>query len=220
MMFFAVRLIKDKQAVGFFVAEDDDQLREMVDEVAPTYLCEFQELGAGGFIWEEPCPPLNVEFEVSEDGECPPIDELKRGVDFIGSVETLIRGGGEDVWEQLDEAPPEPDWNAIKAKFQKVGRPAFEPPPCTIYFIGYGDHVKIGLTNGPVQKRLKGLSTGCPYKLTVHATIENASGALELELHQRFAAHRLAGEWFRLAPEILAYIEEVKARSSGDSGDK
>lgn len=75
-----------------------------------------------------------------------------------------------------------------------------------IYFIqaeGIG-HVKIGYTDGDdVSDRAAALQTGSPVPLRVLGTI---LGTLEDEknLHRRFAAHRVHGEWFKPVPELLA----------------
>lgn len=80
----------------------------------------------------------------------------------------------------------------------------------TIYFIESSGHVKIGKTTGQVERRLQTLSTSHWRELRLLATIENAPGNLETVLHSRFAKHRVRGEWFQAAPELLAYIEQVK----------
>jgi hypothetical protein len=48
--------------------------------------------------------------------------------------------------------------------------------------------------------------------MTVLAIIKNASVSVEQSLHERFAKYRVRREWFTAAPEILAYIEEIKAK--------
>jgi hypothetical protein len=82
-----------------------------------------------------------------------------------------------------------------------------------IYVIGFGDYVKIGFTSGPLQNRLATIQTGCPEPLVVYASIPGAM-RLERELHRRFAASRLEGEWFRKTPELLGYIEQIKKPSA------
>jgi hypothetical protein len=75
-----------------------------------------------------------------------------------------------------------------------------------IYFIGFGDYVKIGFTR-QLQKRLENIQTGCPEPLVVYASIPG-SMKLEYELHQRFALFRLHREWFRKTPELTSFIAE------------
>jgi hypothetical protein len=79
-----------------------------------------------------------------------------------------------------------------------------------VYFIG-GDvgAIKIGLTIAP-HKRLRSLQSGSPILLRVLATTQGARET-EADYHERFAEHRLHGEWFARVPEILAEIERLCA---------
>lgn len=61
-----------------------------------------------------------------------------------------------------------------------------------------------------VKDRLKALATAHYDELKVLATITNAPAGLEQQLHEKFAALRVRGEWFRAEPELLAYIESLK----------
>lgn len=76
-----------------------------------------------------------------------------------------------------------------------------------VYFIeAVGtDTVKIGVTAGDPEDRLKQLQTGCPHKLRLRVAIH---GDLRLEqwLHQQFDHLCIGGEWFRLTAEVEAYI--------------
>lgn len=64
--------------------------------------------------------------------------------------------------------------------------------------------VKIGCANDPWD-RLEKLRTASPVELSLEAVL---AGAYEEEraYHQRFAAHRVRGEWFNLCPEIESLI--------------
>lgn len=75
------------------------------------------------------------------------------------------------------------------------------------YFIGSAEMecIKIGQTSGPIEKRLAGLQTGCPYKLVVLAT----TAIPEKLLHLRFAKDRVEGEWFRWSPDLLHFLEHL-----------
>jgi Meiotically up-regulated gene 113 len=84
-------------------------------------------------------------------------------------------------------------------------------PEC-VYFIKCKQHIKIGLTSMPIEKRLGTLSSGSAGQMKVLATIKNASASVEHALHERFAKYRVRREWFKAAPEILAYIEEIKTK--------
>ena len=69
--------------------------------------------------------------------------------------------------------------------------------------------IKIGVSQSPA-KRLKQLQTAHPYKLEI-ACIVPGGARLEISYHERFAAHRLEGEWFAPHPAILAEIDRLNS---------
>lgn len=76
-----------------------------------------------------------------------------------------------------------------------------------IYFaeaVGVGN-IKIGFTDGPVESRIADLQTGCPVPIRLLGTAPGTLGD-EKDLHRRFAAQRVHGEWFKPAPDLLALI--------------
>ncbi len=82
-----------------------------------------------------------------------------------------------------------------------------------VYFIGSDDGpIKIGLSADP-RARLVGLQTSNHGKLSIMA-ISEGGPILEREYHERFASHRLNGEWFERTPEILAEIERLQSYNS------
>lgn len=70
-----------------------------------------------------------------------------------------------------------------------------------VYFIQRGDCIKIGYT-ADLKTRLRALK-GDRVLLALPG-----SRAHESALHELFKAHRLEGEWFRMAPEIMEFINE------------
>lgn len=76
-----------------------------------------------------------------------------------------------------------------------------------IYFVLNGEFVKIGVSDAP-RKRIASLQTGSPFPLEVLAIVEGGY-ELEAELHRRFAAYRLLGEWFQYAPPIQELIASM-----------
>ncbi|EHU0385111.1 GIY-YIG nuclease family protein [Vibrio cholerae] len=79
-----------------------------------------------------------------------------------------------------------------------------------VYFI-QGEvlrHVKIGYsTKSALIQRLKAHQTGSPDKLILLG-IALGTRKHEAELHQRFKASRLHGEWFQFSNELEQYIKE------------
>lgn len=81
-----------------------------------------------------------------------------------------------------------------------------------IYAIQCGESgpIKIGRARN-VRKRLTGLQISHFEKLHVRATLETLDDVgKELELHKRYAADRIRGEWFKPSPDVLAMVEQLK----------
>ena len=72
-----------------------------------------------------------------------------------------------------------------------------------VYFIHAPESgvVKIGSAADP-EKRLRELQTGCPTPLRLIGRSACPSDTAEKELHQKFTADRVRGEWFREGPVI------------------
>lgn len=65
--------------------------------------------------------------------------------------------------------------------------------------IGYSSHL---------SNRIKSLQSSSPDSLTLPKAIPG-SKQLEAELHKKFAANRLHGEWFSATPEVIEYIRSL-----------
>jgi hypothetical protein len=81
-----------------------------------------------------------------------------------------------------------------------------------IYFIRCPDAgaIKIGTAYGILARafaRLSTMQSGCPLDLELVAVIDGG-GREEAELHQRFAALRIRGEWFRYEGDLKAHVEQ------------
>ena len=75
------------------------------------------------------------------------------------------------------------------------------------YFIASATRVKIGKSRDP-HKRLVSLQTASPEHLTLILILDEDR---EQELHRKFAAYRLRGEWFERAPLIHSFVDEYAA---------
>lgn len=75
---------------------------------------------------------------------------------------------------------------------------------CRVYFIEAVGHdlIKIGYALD-LQKRFTGLMTASPAPLTLLGVLDGGP-RLEMEIHEKLAAHRSHGEWFRKTPEVMA----------------
>ncbi len=74
-----------------------------------------------------------------------------------------------------------------------------------IYFIRCNEFVKIGWAYDPMKRRNL-LQRGSPYILELIGTID-AVQTQEAAVHRHFAADRVRGEWFRMTPELAAFID-------------
>lgn len=73
----------------------------------------------------------------------------------------------------------------------------------TVYFIACEANglVKIGYSSGPASRRLSGLQTGSPTRLTILAEVPGTRED-EKAWHSRFRHLRAHGEWFQMRPEL------------------
>jgi hypothetical protein len=85
-----------------------------------------------------------------------------------------------------------------------------------VYFVqqdGSECLVKIGTTTRAVEVRLRGLQAGHSCPLVVRASAPGGRSQ-ESDLHWRFSALRVSGEWFRPGPDLMAYIALVADRGT------
>lgn len=138
-----------------------------------------------------------------------------------GSVRTIRRAGRPDRFQAVGPrsaaasgvslgvyAAREAAEAALDVHLRKAAAEQRCPPPLLswpilggVYFVAAGQQVKIGVAKN-IRARLAGLQTSSPVPLRLLAF---APGGLaeERAYHREFAAHRLLGEWFELAPAIL-----------------
>ena len=77
-----------------------------------------------------------------------------------------------------------------------------------VYFLSAGEFIKIGKATGSPTGRVSQLRTGCPFPITILATMPG--GVIEEHaLHRRFKHIQAHGEWFHAAPDLLAFIDGV-----------
>jgi ribosomal protein S27AE len=95
--------------------------------------------------------------------------------------------------------------NGYASGFRSLPRPATVPPTSVVYYIRFGDRIKIGTTTD-LPKRLIAL----PHDEVL--LTEPGSYELEQQRHRQFNRHLIAGrEWFEAHPDLLAFITERRA---------
>ena len=100
---------------------------------------------------------------------------------------------------------------AKAAVIRQTRQPRVKQSARFAYFIQQvsGGPIKIGSATDP-HARLATLQTGSPQPLRLLAAIDGGERK-ERAMHHQFSHLRIAGEWFRPAPELLALIKEVSA---------
>jgi hypothetical protein len=78
-----------------------------------------------------------------------------------------------------------------------------------------GGPIKIGSTRSDPHLRAASLQTGYPFGRLRVVGLINGPQRLERELHKRFRALQMIGEWFRAAPELLAFIAALPSAQVG-----
>ena len=69
------------------------------------------------------------------------------------------------------------------------------------------DLIKIGRAKKPLE-RLEMLQAGCPAKLRFIAAVD-WDNQMEWHLHQRYAASRVHGEWFKWDEDVDRFIQLI-----------
>lgn len=123
----------------------------------------------------------------------------------------LIREDDVPAWISSRIAPESAGTIPATDEFARLLREA--PEAHVVYFIQRGDDgpIKIGHVRRPenLVRRMRALQNACAEQVVARRLIKTApENCLEIILHARFAEHRLQGEWFSPAPEIVAYMEQ------------
>jgi hypothetical protein len=93
-------------------------------------------------------------------------------------------------------------------------RRSLDVPVSYTYFVQAGTAVKIG-TAQDYRTRIKTLQIGQEKPLIILAIVLG-SIADEYQTHQRFAHLRMRGEWFRLAPDLVEFINGLAPHNLHD----
>jgi hypothetical protein len=143
--------------------------------------------------------------------------ELLRALGLLDSAVELVLNLPESLREtfrfELCAAHDAVDETLPALSAQRAADGAAKRAAGFVYFVqagGSGTPIKIGWSKYPYARR-SGLQTGHHDKLVIVGKFPGTADD-ERALHRRFAALRLEGEWLRPEPELLAFIEEVKAR--------
>jgi hypothetical protein len=104
---YLVRLIKNRDLVGFFAADDFDDLEIAVDECTDVGACEYVELPPGGIMWTSPAIPVPVDVGDRED-EGAEIEELPWATAVLSEPWWhVVYGYANDEWTRFDPEAPQ-----------------------------------------------------------------------------------------------------------------
>ena len=95
---YLVRLIKSHDIVGFFTADDLDELAIAIDECADVDACEYVKLSVGGVMWESPAIPVPI--DAGDDTELPDLPWVKTALS--GGWWSVIYGYADVTWITFD----------------------------------------------------------------------------------------------------------------------
>jgi hypothetical protein len=102
--------------------------------------------------------------------------------------------------------PPDP--TAARRKKYQVLSPSKLEITRSVYAIRCHQAIKFGIAV-KISNRLMGLQIGCPYELSVEATIPGGV-ILEQLLHKFLIPEHIRGEWFEFGPRVSDVIEFMK----------
>lgn len=106
---YLVRLVKNRDVVGFFAADNFDELVVAVDECTDVPDCEYIELPAGGIMWTSPAIPVPVDIGDREDEDAE-IESLPWATAQLSETWwSVVYGYTDDEWIRFDpDAPQDP----------------------------------------------------------------------------------------------------------------
>lgn len=165
--------------------------------------------------WSDPIPGIKVfEEDLVGDKLSPGARLLSLWLRFVACHGRLSEYSKESLAANLDASPATVTrWLKELGDAGKLepfrGTWITNPEVGQVYFIQAesGGPIKIGKAVDPWQ-RLSQLQTGRHEKLHVLAVMPGGLDA-EKQLHKKFAAHRVMGEWFMPDEEILDFIRRL-----------
>jgi hypothetical protein len=106
---YLVRLVQNRDLVGFFAADDLDDLAGEVDECTDVEACEYVELPPGGIMWTSPAIPVPVDIGDREDEEAE-IERLPWASAELSELWwSVVYGYTDAEWTRFDpDAPQDP----------------------------------------------------------------------------------------------------------------
>ena len=106
---YLVRLTKNRDLVGVFVADDLDELIDSVDECTDVSACEYIEMPPGGIMWTSPAVPVPLSRGEPDDEKSPLQEVPWSAAQLSETWFDVLYGYTEGEWIPFDpDAPSEP----------------------------------------------------------------------------------------------------------------
>jgi hypothetical protein len=103
---YLVRTTEDHDLVGFFVAEEVDELIDLIDEGTDLGVCEYLELASRGLYWNDPVVPVPIKVDENDQAEAEiPWSKADMTWNWSEAVYSII-GDDERVWTPLIPGEP------------------------------------------------------------------------------------------------------------------
>ncbi|PSO30525.1 hypothetical protein [Bradyrhizobium sp. MOS002] len=106
---YLVRLIKNRDLVGIFVADDEDELEFVVDECTDAAYCEYVELPDGGVMWTSPAKPIPIDLGTPDENDEVGDPFPWRGASLTDQWWSIVYGNDVVEWTPFVENPPQDD---------------------------------------------------------------------------------------------------------------
>jgi hypothetical protein len=136
-------------------------------------------------------PPYYVDLATM--AACLSLDEAT-ALEWVadGILPRPIKRNGQDqwIWRAVDRAMTGDDTRSV-------------------YFVEANGFIKIGFT-ADMERRMCALASSSPHPTTLLHRMPGTRDH-EIDLHRQFAHLRVRGEWFRSDPELLEFIEGLRA---------
>lgn len=142
-------------------------------------------------------------FFFDQGGFIPTEEEFWSVVDLLARA---YRGDNEERIRSHNRARRDESVGRDRSVPRSREKTSRRPQPGYVYLLHGAGSYKIGRAKDPTR-RAETLKIQLPFEVELLcAVFDEDHKRLEAELHERFSAKRMNGEWFDLSPEDVAYI--------------
>jgi hypothetical protein len=103
---YLVRIIDTRDMVGFFVADEMDELIVAVDECTDPGDCEYIEMPPGGIMWTSPAIPVPLKAGDPEDDDSKSEELPWAKAELSELWWSVVYGHSDDEWTEFFPGKP------------------------------------------------------------------------------------------------------------------